>query len=200
MPARCNGSSKFTSRRSILCKAVPVTDTKPAGSKLPPPPEWLPEQGVTALEFLNSTTFDIKETALYQNRLKPYLDNETFTKSTGWKELPESINGRAAMLGFVAGALAEIFGAGPLLLQFSKSPQPVLIVLALIIVGSVVPIVKVGQLPEGSKGDYLDSLKDTYSVPEGVFTEPLERVHGRLAMLGVGGLVLLELLKGSAVL
>jgi hypothetical protein len=154
----------------------------------------LPEQGVAALNFLNSTDFDIKSTSLYQDRIKPYLENETFTKSTGWKELPESINGRAAMLGFVAGALAELLGAGSVLVQFSHSPQPVLIVLALIIVGSVVPIVK------GTKGDYLDSLKDTYSVPEGVFTEPLERVHGRLAMLGLSALIVLELIKGSAVL
>jgi hypothetical protein len=46
----------------------------------------------------------------------------------------------------------------------------------------------------------LKSLRDTYTIPEGVFTEDLERLHGRLAMVGVGALVVLELLKGSAVL
>lgn len=34
----------------------------------------------------------------------------------------------------------------------------------------------------------------------GIFTEPNERVHGRLAMVGVAGLIAVELLKGSALL
>jgi len=34
----------------------------------------------------------------------------------------------------------------------------------------------------------------------GVFTEPNERVHARLAMVGVGAMVAVELLKGSALL
>jgi hypothetical protein len=53
---------------------------------------------------------------------------------------------------------------------------------------------------QGTEGNYLDSLKDTYTLPEGVFTEANERVHGRLAMVGLGSMILLELLKGSAVL
>lgn len=54
--------------------------------------------------------------------------------------------------------------------------------------------------PQGTKGEYLESLRDTYTLPEGVFTEAMEKVHGRLAMVGLGGLVLVELLKGSALL
>jgi hypothetical protein len=46
--------------------------------------------------------------------------------------------------GFLAGALAEIFGAGPILLQLSKFPQPVLAVVLLITAGSIIPIAKVG--------------------------------------------------------
>lgn len=65
--------------------------------------------------------------------------------------------------GFVAGASAEIFGAGPLLLQLSKYPQPVLAVLALITAGSIIPIVK------GTEGGYLKSLRETYTIPEGMF-------------------------------
>jgi hypothetical protein len=53
---------------------------------------------------------------------------------------------------------------------------------------------------QGTKGEYLESLRDTYTLPEGVFTEAMEKVHGRLAMVGLGGLVLVELLKGSALL
>lgn len=32
-----------------------------------------------------------------QDNLQQYLENKYVVESTGWKELPESINGRAAM-------------------------------------------------------------------------------------------------------
>lgn len=38
------------------------------------------------------------------------------------------------------------------------------------------------------------------AVRAGVFTEANERVHARLAMVGVGAMVAIELLKGSALL
>lgn len=60
--------------------------------------------------------------------------------------------------------------------------------------GSIIPIVK------GTEGGYLKSIRETYTLPEGVFTEANERVHARLAMLGLGGLIAIELLKGSALL
>jgi hypothetical protein len=163
-----------------------------------------------------------------QSNLQQYVENKYVTESTGFKALPEIINGRAAMIGektpactvsnqsptaisltaqaqqqslsysavympswpihamaddiccfccnhhcppagFVAGASAEILGAGPLLLQLSKYPQPVLVVMALITAGSIIPVVK------GSEGGYLQSLRETYTIPEGVFTEPLVR-------------------------
>lgn len=69
----------------------------------------------------------------------------------------------------MAGASAEILGAGPLLLQLSKYPQPVLAVMLLITAGSIIPVVK------GSEGGYLQSLRETYTIPEGVFTESLVR-------------------------
>lgn len=65
-------------------------------------------------------------------------------QALGWKALPETINGRLAMLGFAAGALAELLGAGSLLQQFAFAPQPVVLTLVLLTVASVVPIVKVG--------------------------------------------------------
>jgi hypothetical protein len=87
-----------------------------------------------------------------------------------------------------------VFGAGSLLQQVAKMPQPVVLILALITAGSIIPIVK------GTEGGYLKSLRETYTLPEGVFTQDNERVHGRLAMLGLGALVAIELLKGSALL
>lgn len=53
---------------------------------------------------------------------------------------------------------------------------------------------------QGTKGDYLESLRETYSVPEGVFTPTNERVHSRLAMIGMFGLLCIEVFKGTAVL
>ena len=58
--------------------------------------------------------------------------------------------------------------------------------------GSIVPIYK------GVKGEYLDSLLETYTLPAGVFTDDMERLHSRLAMLGLAGLIAVELVKGSA--
>lgn len=41
------------------------------------------------------------QSALYKEKVAPALSNEWVAKATGWKELPETINGRAAMLGCV---------------------------------------------------------------------------------------------------
>jgi len=165
----------------------------PAAAKLSTP-DWLPEQAVPVLDFLNSDSFKLQESEVYSKYLKTYLENKYVVQFTGFKKDAEIINGRAAMIGFVAAAGAEIFGAGSFLSQLSKYPQPVLVILALITAGSVIPVVK------GTEGAYLSSLRDQYTLPEGWFTENLEKVHGRLAMLGLSGLLALELLKGSAVL
>jgi Chlorophyll A-B binding protein len=53
---------------------------------------------------------------------------------------------------------------------------------------------------QGVKGEYVESLRESFTVPQGLFTESMERVHGRLAMLGLTGLILVELVKGSALL
>lgn len=45
----------------------------------------------------------------------------------------------------------------------------------------------------------MEALKDV-SLPEGVFTEDMERVHGRLAMLGLISMLLIETVTGKAVL
>lgn len=167
---------------------VPTTDQKVRA------PEWVPEPIVPALNFLNAQDFKLQESNFYKQYLAKYAENDWVVQSTGFKPIPESINGRAAMLGFVAAAGAEIFGYGPVIGQLSFSPQPVLVILALVTAASIIPIAK------GAQGNYLDSLKDTYSLPEGVFTEANERVHGRLAMVGLGSMIFLELVLGHAVL
>eukprot|EP00775_Hariotina_reticulata_P007000 gene7000-7214_t len=175
------------SRRVTFCRAAetetPTTPATPAPTT-PAATEStsteVPEALKPVVQFLSATDFKLEQTDLYKNTLKQYLENKYVVDSTGFKELPETINGRAAMIGFVAGASAEILGAGPFLLQLSKYPQPVLALLALITAGSIIPIVK------GTEGGYLKSLRETYTIPEDVFTETNERIYGRLAMLGTG--------------
>lgn len=53
---------------------------------------------------------------------------------------------------------------------------------------------------QGVKGDYVEALKDTYTLPKGVFTEAMERVHGRLAMVAMGSMILFETVSGRALL
>ncbi|KXZ49138.1 hypothetical protein GPECTOR_23g66 [Gonium pectorale] len=182
-------------RRSLVCRAeaeAPASSSAPSSS--PKAPEWVPEQAGPVLAFLDSTDFKLQDSEEYKKYLAPYVESELFKQSTGWKQLPETINGRAAMLGFVAAAGAELLGSGSVLAQLSAAPQPVLLVLALVVASSAIPIYK------GTQGDYLNALRDTYSVPEGVFTEANERVHGRLAMVGLAGLLAVEMLLGRALL
>eukprot|EP01026_Neomeris_dumetosa_P046059 TRINITY_DN3913_c0_g1_i3.p1 TRINITY_DN3913_c0_g1~~TRINITY_DN3913_c0_g1_i3.p1 ORF type:complete len:247 (-),score=6.13 TRINITY_DN3913_c0_g1_i3:140-829(-) len=155
-------------------------------------PDWMPEQGKEVLKIFSSTDFDVKAQPLYKEKLAKYIETDLFQNCIGWKALPESIHGRLAMIGFLTGVLAEIFGAGSMLNQFGSFPAPVTIFVVLITAGSIIPIVK------GTEGDYMDSLRDQYSVPAGVFTESMERLHGRLAMVGLSVIFLVEALSNSA--
>lgn len=177
----------------MLCRAETELNTATRTTSTSTP-EWVPESAAPVLEFLESDNFKLQDSDFYQKNVKQYAENEWVVKSTGWKVIPETVNGRAAMIGFVAAAGAEIFGAGSVITQLGNCPQPVLVTLALIVASTIIPIYK------GTEGDYLESLRDTYSLPQGVFTEKNERLHGRLAMLGLAGLVVIELVLGRALL
>lgn len=175
-----------------LCRTAETDAGSTSESK---PIDWtLPEQAGPVVDFLAAEDFKLQEVEVYSKYVKPVVENEMFSQSLGWKQLPETINGRAAMLGFVAAAGAEIFGSGSILAQLSKAPQPVLLIVGIIVASSIIPIYK------GAKGDYLSSLMDTYSLPEGLFTAKNEKIIGRLAMLGLGGLLALEVVLGRAIL
>lgn len=168
-----------------------ATIVRKAAEKMP---EWVPEAAAPAVDFFKSKDFKITDVPQYKQYVAKYTESPYFAKSTGWKPLPEAINGRCAMLGFVAAAGAEIFGQGPFFAQLAGAGLPTLVVLAAITAGSIIPVVK------GTEGGYLASLRETYALPEGVFTESNERFHGRLAMLGLASLILLELVAGRALL
>jgi hypothetical protein len=97
------------------------------------------------------------------------------------------------MLGFLTGALAEVFGAGSILRQAGTAPQPVVAVFALLVAASVIPVAK------GGAGDYAKSLDD-FQLPKEVFSKEMELVHGRLAMAGLFSMIVLEAVLGRAVL
>ncbi|GAX86608.1 hypothetical protein CEUSTIGMA_g14016.t1 [Chlamydomonas eustigma] len=95
---------------------------------------------------------------------------------------PETINGRLAMLGFIAAVGAELSSGSPLLSQLDSSVGPVLLTLGVFSVASLVPILNGANLKEAF----------------GPFKPEAELLNGRLAMLGLVALVATEGVKGSA--
>ncbi|KAF5833691.1 hypothetical protein DUNSADRAFT_9924 [Dunaliella salina] len=214
-------------KRSPVCKAQ-AGDSKPQEAKpqeaepttSPPPPAEeksdekppaSPASSVSAPEgfewakpiiaFLESEdvkpsdlTDKVTSSDLYQQYGKEFFEGPVGSKSAGWNKIPETINGRAAMIGFLTAALGEIFGGYSFLEQFADHPQSVLVTIALLTVATIVPVAK------GTEGNYLRSLYDTYALPEDLFTEKRELLHGRLAMLGLISLITIELFKGTALL
>eukprot|EP00951_Prasinocladus_malaysianus_P047548 scaffold650910_cov41-Prasinocladus_malaysianus.AAC.1 len=92
---------------------------------------------------------------------------------------PEIINGRLAMLGFVAALAAELKTDTSVVKQLSQEPTLISLTFVLFIAASLVPIVA------GKK----DSL--------GPFNETAELINGRAAMIGFASLLIAEVVKGS---
>eukprot|EP01023_Acetabularia_acetabulum_P006960 TRINITY_DN1295_c0_g2_i3.p2 TRINITY_DN1295_c0_g2~~TRINITY_DN1295_c0_g2_i3.p2 ORF type:complete len:232 (+),score=47.70 TRINITY_DN1295_c0_g2_i3:190-885(+) len=172
---------------------VPAVAAAPASQDLSIP-EWMPEQGVSVLQFLGGTDFDLKTSTFYKEKLAKYMEAENFEKAVGFKQLPETIHGRLAMIGILTGVLARVFGAGSLLFQFGKFPAPVIIFVALITAASIIPGVK------GADEAQIKTLLSENSIPEELFTESNERFHGRLAMIGLSVIFLVEAVTNGAFL
>ena len=95
---------------------------------------------------------------------------------------PEVINGRLAMLGFVAALGAELSSGETVLKQFGEIPGPMIFVFALFTTASLVPYVKNG------------SDRPTF----GPFTANAEMLNGRAAMIGFAALLIAEGVRGAA--
>jgi len=102
---------------------------------------------------------------------------------------PEIINSRLAMLGFVAAIGAEAASHQGLLQQFKLAPLPIAATFLLFTVASLVPI---------SKGVPRKGGKDWGGLPQ--FTPDAELVNGRIAMLGIVGLIIADKLAGGSLL
>jgi len=98
---------------------------------------------------------------------------------------PELINGRLAMLAFVAAAAAEVSSGESMLRQLADQPTLIVLSAVLVAVGSLVPLTGGG--------------KDTKS-PLGFLTASAEMINGRAAMLGLVALGCTEALRGGAAL
>lgn len=93
---------------------------------------------------------------------------------------PEIVNGRLAMLGFVAALAAELRTDETVARQLSQEPTLICLTFVLLIAGSLVPIL-------GGKQESL-----------GPFTPQAEILNGRAAMLGFAALLAAEAVRGSA--
>lgn len=92
---------------------------------------------------------------------------------------PEMINGRLAMLGFVAAVGAEIATGQDVFTQWSERPGAIVAAGVTIIVASLVPFLR------GDRNDKRVSI----------FSPTAEVINGRAAMVGFACLLIFEFLK-----
>eukprot|EP00798_Chlamydomonas_sp_ICE-L_P025048 gene25048-biopygen19498 len=94
---------------------------------------------------------------------------------------PEIINGRLAMVGFVAALGAELSSGQSVLRQIGDEPTLINITFLLFIAASLIPLTK-SKKPEAY----------------GPFTPNAELINGRAAMIGFASLIVFEAVKGGA--
>lgn len=109
--------------------------------------------------------------------------------------LPERVNGRMAMIGFLAAVGAELSTGESLTTQWANHPFTVPFHMALFALASAIPAVVSGtplsELLEAAQADKMsDRLK--------YFTADVELLNGRVAMLGITCLIAVETWKQSA--
>ncbi|KAG1678270.1 hypothetical protein FOA52_013891 [Chlamydomonas sp. UWO 241] len=114
---------------------------------------------------------------------------------------PERANGRAAMLGFAAIAITELSSHTPAAEQLSSSVPSILFVSLLLAVATVMPKVVSGaplaQLHAAATSENLKA-EGAIGIFFSLFDCTLEMWSGRLAMLGLVGLPIVEAFKGDA--
>jgi len=148
-------------------------------------PDFVPEDLDGVFAFLGSENVDLAQKLLVEKY------GENLYRELGFTSQSETINGRLAMIGFLAG-----FGAiftGDVITQFAKAPLPAVLVSLAVITATVIPTVRPeGYIPEGVKSTVM-KLYDDAGLSD-VFTPKAEMINGRAAMVGIGALTLLAII------
>mmetsp|Transcript_27137 Transcript_27137/g.92665 ORF Transcript_27137/g.92665 Transcript_27137/m.92665 type:complete len:184 (+) Transcript_27137:69-620(+) len=108
----------------------------------------------------------------------------------GWA--PEVINGRTAMLAFLAGLGAEIVQEDSFPEQFSAHPFSIALAAGLVTLATFMPSMQ--------RTDDYRSNPTTIPNPPGPFTPEAEKLNGRAAMIGLVGMLAVEGAMGHALL
>eukprot|EP00243_Klebsormidium_subtile_P003372 TRINITY_DN16754_c0_g1_i1.p1 TRINITY_DN16754_c0_g1~~TRINITY_DN16754_c0_g1_i1.p1 ORF type:complete len:245 (+),score=23.06 TRINITY_DN16754_c0_g1_i1:118-852(+) len=168
------GSSGAPQRPEV----VRPTPRKPVDDRPPMPPK-APKEGETA-----------------SVGAKKFGDNETFEELMAFSgSAPEIVNGRLAMLGFVATAAAEFTTKQTALEQLLANSGNVFTTIFVFTLASLAP----KFIADEGLGELLDAAKPG-GMPEQLkfFNSVVEKNTGRVAMLGFLGLVLVEVFRGEA--
>lgn len=110
-------------------------------------------------------------------------------------------NGRAAMLGFTGLALTEFSKHTPALEQIANSIPAIILVSLTFTVATVLPkLVSGSSLKELHAAASSENLKAEGALGQllALFDQNLELWSGRLAMVGISGLCVVEAIKGDA--
>jgi len=95
--------------------------------------------------------------------------------------LPETANGRLAMLGFVAALGAEVASGKTTLAQFGDAPAAIIATAVIFSLASLAPVLK-GANPNEAFGP---------------LTPAAEKLNGRAAMIGLAAMLVIELTQGK---
>jgi len=159
----------------------------PAASKSMSAPSWLPAPLTPAFTLI-AGEMSLEEAM--PAKVKEVLDMPMVAESRGFTPMAETLNGRAAMLGFFACMHAEFFSEDSFLAQLGSAPLAIALTVAAITAATFIP---------GSKGVSVeDAKKDLPAEIAGFFTESTEKINGRAAMVGLAALLPLEVLKNGA--
>jgi len=126
-------------------------------------------------------------------QLAQFREKNSYSKTVSVALSPEHINGRAAMMGFVAGMAAEAATGQALLQQAQSHPIAVAVLAGLVTLGSIMPVLTMGATDEalGLTGERIGGVGPRW-------TPEAERLNGQAAMAGLAGVVLLELILGHS--
>ena len=144
-------------------------------------PDWLPDSPEVRQVFKLLQGEDMGMT----KKILVEKYGETLYQWSGWGKEAELLNGRAAMIGFLAGTGA-VFVEGDVLSQLAKHPLWTLAVIAAIAQAQVI----VAEQPAGTSM-IPDSVKkpvlDAYVAAGGekFFSSEAEKANGRAAMIGM---------------